>query len=147
MGTVRQLSEAQQDTLRRNQIQPGEVRNKQGVNGWTKLRERARVGIDGSLEDVLDKMLELAAKGDVQAARLAGDLMIERVDGARDQRLHRLAALPGQIIRRVEALGQRENFQINLLGDEQFEHFVGPLAADLVAVEQQIALAVEFTTE
>ena len=42
-----------------------------------------------------------------------------------------------QKIARIEPFGQRENPQIDLLGDEQFEHFVRPLLAGLVAVEHE----------
>ena len=43
-----------------------------GVNGWSKLRERAQIGIDEKLDDVLEDVLELALKGDVQVAGRTG---------------------------------------------------------------------------
>ena len=41
----------------------------------------------------------------------------------------RLGPVLVQIIARIEVFGQRENPQVGLLGDEQFQHFVGPLRA------------------
>ena len=40
-------------------------------------------------------------------------------------------------VARVELFGQGEDAQIDLLGDEQFQHLVGPLLPGLVAVEHQ----------
>ena len=52
-------------------VQPGEVRNPKGINGWTKLRERTRLKIEDKLDTLVDKMIELAEGGDVQALKLA----------------------------------------------------------------------------
>ena len=51
-------------------IQPGEVRNPTGANGWTKARERVREILAECGPDVLQVMERLAKSGDVQAAKL-----------------------------------------------------------------------------
>jgi hypothetical protein len=50
---------------------PGEVRNPKGINGWTKLQERAREQIGADSEAMVAKLIELAKDGDVQALKLA----------------------------------------------------------------------------
>ncbi len=52
-------------------IKPGEVRNPKGINGWTKLRERARQKIEDEQDDLMKVLFELAKAGDVQALSLA----------------------------------------------------------------------------
>ncbi len=67
----RELSDAQRKVLADNAIKPGQVLNPEGVNGWTKMRERYRIGLDKKLDDLTEKLLELAEDGDVQALALA----------------------------------------------------------------------------
>ena len=54
-----------------------------------------------------------------------------------EQLLKRLGAPLLEEFARIELLGQGENPQIDLLGDEQFQHFVGPALPGLVAVEHE----------
>lgn len=49
----------------------GEIRNPQGINGWTKMREKARISIESDQEALVDVLKRLALDGDVQALRLA----------------------------------------------------------------------------
>lgn len=48
----------------------GEVRNPQGINGWTKARARAAEVIAEHADDLLGAALELANEKDVNALRL-----------------------------------------------------------------------------
>ncbi len=66
-----------------------------------------------------------------------GQLVLQGVDRAGNAPLQLLGAELQQEVARIEIVRQRQNPQIHLLGEKQFEHFVGPLAARLVAIEQQ----------
>lgn len=52
-------------------IKPGQALNPTGINGWSKMRERARVQIERDQESLVSVLTKLALDGDVQALRLA----------------------------------------------------------------------------
>ena len=67
----RVLSEAQVAALKKNQFKPGVSGNPEGINGWSKMRDRYRISLDKRLDSLSEVLLKLAEDGDVQALALA----------------------------------------------------------------------------
>lgn len=65
------MTDAQREALERHKWKPGQSGNPEGINGWTKMRERYRMQLDQALDELSEKLLELAKGGDVQALALA----------------------------------------------------------------------------
>jgi len=65
------MSEEQKDVLRANAFKPGEVANPEGVNGWSKLRDRYRERLEKDVDGLTNVLIKLAQDGDVAALRMA----------------------------------------------------------------------------
>ncbi len=65
------VNEAQRAVLAQHAFKPGVSGNPEGINGWTKMREKYRVGLDEKLDRITAVLLDLAEGGDVQAIGLA----------------------------------------------------------------------------
>jgi hypothetical protein len=65
------MTEEQREILRNNQFKPGAVANPEGVNGWSKLRDRYRARLAQDSDALANVLIQLAKEGDVQALRLA----------------------------------------------------------------------------
>ena len=61
----------QREAFERQQFKPGQSGNPDGINGWTKMREKYRKSLDVKLTEITDVLLDLAEGGDVQAIALA----------------------------------------------------------------------------
>jgi hypothetical protein len=65
------MSEPAREALRAHQYKPGESGNPEGVNGWSKLRERYRERLELDVDGLTNVLIKLAQDGDVMALRLA----------------------------------------------------------------------------
>ena len=68
---AKEMSDKQRAALEAHQWKPGESGNPEGVNGWSKMRDRSRVSLDKRLDELSETLIQLAADGDVQALALA----------------------------------------------------------------------------
>lgn len=68
---IEDMSAPAREALERNQYKPGQSGNPEGINGWSKMRERYRILLDADLEDLSKELIRLALDGDVPALALA----------------------------------------------------------------------------
>jgi hypothetical protein len=66
-----EMSEEQRETLRAHAFKPGQSGNPEGVNGWSKLRERYRERLEQDVDGLVNVLIKLAQDGDVAALKLA----------------------------------------------------------------------------
>lgn len=64
------LTDKQRAALKKGQIKPGETRNRKGTNGWTRMRQVAQTKVGKASPQIIDKAIQLALAGDVQAMKL-----------------------------------------------------------------------------
>ncbi len=65
------MTEAQAAALAEHQFKPGVSGNPEGINGWSRMRDRYRISLDKRLDELSETLIQLAAEGDVQALALA----------------------------------------------------------------------------
>lgn len=65
------MSEASRAALRKHQFKPGETGNREGVNGWSKLRDRYQGRLEQDVDELVNVLIKLALDGDVAALRMA----------------------------------------------------------------------------
>jgi hypothetical protein len=66
-----EMSEEQREVLRSNQFKPGTSGNPEGINGWSKLRDRYRERLVQDSDRLVNVLIQLAQDGDVQALKMA----------------------------------------------------------------------------
>jgi len=69
--SIDELSPAAREALERNQFKPGVSGNPEGINGWSRMRDRYRSLLDKDLENLSEVLIKIALEGDVQALSLA----------------------------------------------------------------------------
>src|SRR5262245_27058163 len=74
----------------------------------------------------------------IDSARGGANLVLQRVDRAAEQLAKCLSAALFHELGRIELIGERENSQIHLRGDEQLQNVVGAALPRGVSVEYQI---------
>lgn len=65
------MTEDARAALRGHQFKPGQSGNPEGINGWSKLRERYRERLQQDSDSLTNVLIKLAQDGDVAALRLA----------------------------------------------------------------------------
>ena len=91
------------------------------------------------MQDVFERRVRaVRVASQVDAARRRANLVFERIDRAPAKLLKRFATVLLQEFVGIKLLGQREDSQIHLRGDEQLENLIRAALAGFVAVEDQI---------
>jgi len=65
------MNPEQRAAFEAKQFKPGQSGNPEGRNGWTVMREKYRQDLDKKITEITEKLLDLAANGDIQAIALA----------------------------------------------------------------------------